>query len=365
MRINFVVQQNEASTLTRGGRPTKLFDVVDFILKSGGSVRGRDLKSLFPQLPALYTLLKSEPGIIKDTSGAFPTLSVSDDLYQQYVSACKEMNRPYYDQKGVQQGSPAPASEEPAAEPPAEPTHWWKYTFKNEKCEFKCSPKKITIKRKTRDGWKTSVIKKGSARSDLYDGLRIDAYNYEDHDLDERLAVAVKTMYYAGFDRIEYEGFKPNRENILHLTECMDGVFGVPANYWKPTVEGCLGKVKSLIKDRIKRNDYGSIVLNDVTLSEKTLNVNVEFYKKAYGDGYSRNYFGRWTFGSLSEYGSRRSTEFPENAWWDGTTSRDTPSGVVQHVVFFREDSDKKGATPNYFAMIADEICITEYLSAD
>lgn len=107
MRINFIVQKNEASTLTRGGHPTKLFDVVELILKNGGSVRGKDLKPLFPQLPALYSLLKSEPGIIRDTAGAFPTLSVSDDLYQRYVASCKEMNRPYYDQKGVQQGAPA------------------------------------------------------------------------------------------------------------------------------------------------------------------------------------------------------------------------------------------------------------------
>ena len=262
--------------------------------------------------------------------------------------------------------APAPA-QEPAAleEPPAELTHWWKYTFKNDKCEFKCSPTKITIKRKLRDGWKTSTIRKGSARSDLYEGLGIAVYSYEHKDLDERLGVAVKVMLYAGYGRIEYEGFKPNRENILHLTECLDGVFGVPADYWKPTEAGCLGKVKSLIKKRINDNDYGSIVLKDVTLSGKTLNVNVEFYKKAYGDSYDRNYYGRWTFDDLSAYGSRRSTEFPENAWWDGTTARDTPSGPVQRVVFFSDDADKRGATPNYFAMIADEICITEYLSAD
>ena len=373
MHINFVVQQNEASALTRGGRPTKLFDVVDLILKNGGSVRGKDLKPLFPQLPALYSLLKSEPGLVRDTTGAFPTLAVSDDLYQRYVAACKEMNRPYYDQKGVQQGAPtgtpatpAPA-QEPAAseEPPAEPTHWWKYTFKNDKCEFKCSPTKITIKRKARDGVKTSTIRKGSARSDLYDAVGISAYSYEHDDLDKRLGIAVKVMLYAGYSRIEYEEFKPNRENILHLTECLDGVFGVPANYWKPTEAGCLAKIKSLIKKRVADNDYGSIVLNDVTLSGKTLDVNVEFYKKAYGDSYDRNYYGRWTFNDLSEFGSRHSTEYPENAWWDGTTSRDTPSGVVQKLVFFDEDADKKGATPNYFALIADEICITEYLSAD
>lgn len=68
MRINFIVQKNEAATLTRGGLPTKLFDVVELILKNGGSVRGRDLKQLFPQLPALYSLLKSEPGILRDTT---------------------------------------------------------------------------------------------------------------------------------------------------------------------------------------------------------------------------------------------------------------------------------------------------------
>ena len=117
MHINFVVQQNEASALTRGGRPTKLFDVVDLILKNGGSVRGKDLKPLFPQLPALYSLLKSEPGLVRDTTGAFPTLSVSDDLYQRYVAACKEMNRPYYDQKGVQQGAPAGTPATPGACP--------------------------------------------------------------------------------------------------------------------------------------------------------------------------------------------------------------------------------------------------------
>lgn len=373
MHVNFIVQQNEASTLTRGGRPTKLFDVVDLILKNGGVVRGKDLKPLFPQLPALYSLLKSEPGILRDTTGAFTTLSVSDDLYQRYVAACKEMNRPYYDQKGVQQGAPAgtPATpapaQEPAAseEPPAEPTHWWKYTFKNDLCEFKCSPEKITIKRKTGGSWKTFSIRKGSARSDLYDAVHIATYGYEKDDLDERLGVAVKVMLYAGYGRIAYEEFKPNRENILHLTECLDGVFGVPENYWKPTEEGCLGKVKSQIKARIKNNDYGSLVLDDITLTGKTLNVSVEFYKKAYGDSYSRNYYGRWAFDNLSEYGSRRSTHFPENAWWNGTITRDTPSGVVQKTVFYSEDSDKKGATPNYFAMIADEICISEYLNAD
>lgn len=373
MHINFIARQNEATALTRGGRPTRLFDVVDLILKNGGTVRGRDLKPLFPQPPALYSLLKSEPGILRDTTGAFPTLSVSDDLYQRYVAACKEMNRPYYDQKGTQQGTPAgtPAAPEPAQgsaaaeDPPAEPTHWWTYTFKNDKCEFKCSPKKITIKRKMRDGWKTFLIRKGSARSDLYDAVGVSTYNYTHGDLDERLGVAVKVMKYAGYGRIEYEGFKPNRENILHLTECLDGVFDVPSDYLKPTEAGCLRRVKRLIEERIKGNTYGSIVLNGVTLSGKTLNVDVEFYKKAYGDGYSRNYSGRWTFDDLSSYGSRRSTDFSENAWWNGTTASGTPSGPVQHVVFFSDDADKNGATPNYFAMIADEICITEYLSAD
>lgn len=332
MHINFGAQQNEASALTRGGRPTKLFDVVELILKNGGSVRGKDLKSLFPQLPALYSLLKSEPGLVRDTTGAFPALSVSDDRYQRYVAACKEMNRSYYDQKGAQQGAPAgtPATPAPTSEEPAaEPTHWWKYTFKNDKCEFKCSPTKITIKRKVRDGVKTSSIRKGSARSDLYDAVGLSVYSYEHKDLDERLGIAVKVMLYAGYGRIKYEDFKPNRENILHLTECLDGVFGVPADYWKPTEAGCLGKVKSLIKKRIKDNDYGSIVLNDVTLSGKTLNVNVEFYKKAYGDGYDRDYYGRWTFDDLSEFGSRNSTEYPENG---GGMER--PPGIRQAGLF-------------------------------
>lgn len=123
MHVNFIVQQNEAVALTRGGRPTRLFDVVDLILKNGGSVRGKDLKPLVPQPPALYSLLKSEPGILRDTTGAFPTLSVSDDLYQRYVAACKEMNRPYYDQKGTQQGAPAgtPVAPEPAPGTPSGP----------------------------------------------------------------------------------------------------------------------------------------------------------------------------------------------------------------------------------------------------
>lgn len=55
MHINFGAQQNEASALTRGGRPTKLFDVVELILKNGGSVR-KGFEVAVPATPGIVFL---------------------------------------------------------------------------------------------------------------------------------------------------------------------------------------------------------------------------------------------------------------------------------------------------------------------
>jgi len=123
MHVNFVVQQNESTTLSRGGRPTKLFELIEAIVRRGNKVRGRDLKDIFPQLPALYTLLKSEPGIVKDTSSAYPTLSVSDELYAKYVEAAKALHRPYFDKDGTEHSGPwvSGSSTQNAPEPKKEP----------------------------------------------------------------------------------------------------------------------------------------------------------------------------------------------------------------------------------------------------
>lgn len=92
-QIHLVSSKSEASALIRGGRPTKLFDVVDFIIKNGGKCRGKDLHQFFTRPQVLYSTLRNASGIVRDTSGSFPALAVTDDLKKDYIAACKELGR--------------------------------------------------------------------------------------------------------------------------------------------------------------------------------------------------------------------------------------------------------------------------------
>lgn len=104
---------NEASALIRGGKPTKLFAVVNTIASLGNKARSSDLTAHFVQPIGFYSMLKDTPGIIKDTSGTRPLYSVSDDLYKQYVDACKQLGKRPWSLEGTKPGS-APASPAPA-----------------------------------------------------------------------------------------------------------------------------------------------------------------------------------------------------------------------------------------------------------
>ncbi len=107
---------NEASALIRGGKPTKLFSVVNTIASLGNKARATDLTAHFVQPPGFYLMYQSTPGIIKDTSGGRPFYSVTDDLYKQYVDACKQLGKTPWSLDGTKQGSsPAsPVPKEPA-----------------------------------------------------------------------------------------------------------------------------------------------------------------------------------------------------------------------------------------------------------
>lgn len=104
---------NEASALIRGGKPTKLFAVVNTIASLGNKARSSDLTAHFVQPISFYSMLKDTPGITKDTSGTRPIYSVTDDLYKQYVDACKQLGKRPWSLEGTKQGS-APASSAPA-----------------------------------------------------------------------------------------------------------------------------------------------------------------------------------------------------------------------------------------------------------
>lgn len=84
---------DEASMMIRNGKPTKLFSVVDTVARSGNKARATDLFSLFVQPMSFYSLFKATPGLEKHQEGSRPVYSVTDDLYQQYVAACKQLGR--------------------------------------------------------------------------------------------------------------------------------------------------------------------------------------------------------------------------------------------------------------------------------
>jgi hypothetical protein len=92
-KIHLVTSKDEASVLVRGGRPAKLFEIVDYIMKNGGKCRGKDLHQFFTRPQVLYSTLRNASGIIRDTSGSFPALTITDDLKKDYIAACKELGR--------------------------------------------------------------------------------------------------------------------------------------------------------------------------------------------------------------------------------------------------------------------------------
>lgn len=114
MRIHVrEVRTDEAALMVKGGKPTKLFAVVNTIASLGNKARSSDLTAHFVQPISFYSMLKATPGITKDTSGTRPIYSVTDDLYKQYVNACKQLGKRPWSLEGTKQGS-APASPAPA-----------------------------------------------------------------------------------------------------------------------------------------------------------------------------------------------------------------------------------------------------------
>ena len=108
---------HEASALIKGDKPTKLFAVVNTIASLGNKARSSDLTVHFVRPISFYSMLKATPGIIKNTSGTRPIYSVSDDLYKQYVDACKQLGKRPWSLEGTRQGSTpvSPAPAKPAA----------------------------------------------------------------------------------------------------------------------------------------------------------------------------------------------------------------------------------------------------------
>lgn len=91
MKIHVGSKINEAALMIRGGKATKLFEIVNTIAELKNHARSSDLVSLFSQPLGFYTIAKSTPGIKRTVEGKRPFYSVTNELYQQYVDACKQL----------------------------------------------------------------------------------------------------------------------------------------------------------------------------------------------------------------------------------------------------------------------------------
>ena len=74
----------EAFALSKGKKPTKLFEVIEYILSHGGEAKSRDLAKLFSTPSVFYSSVSKAPGLERQGD----TYRVSDALYEGYKVAC-------------------------------------------------------------------------------------------------------------------------------------------------------------------------------------------------------------------------------------------------------------------------------------
>ena len=107
-----------ASLMIRGGKPTGLFEVVGRIAAKGNQAYARDLQGIYSQYMGLRNVLFNTDGLGYEQVPGKPyyVYSVSPELHRSYVSACKDLGRPfYYDLKGMKRDTKtdAPYSDAP------------------------------------------------------------------------------------------------------------------------------------------------------------------------------------------------------------------------------------------------------------
>lgn len=132
---------NEASALiSRGGEPTKLFQVIDYIMEGGNDATILDLQPIFPHVSTLYVTLKNTPGILTYTDGRTAHYCITRELYDQYKRASREIGweaNPWVENKAAKAAkAPAPSTHRakpaPAPAPTYEPGSWDDYKANGE-----------------------------------------------------------------------------------------------------------------------------------------------------------------------------------------------------------------------------------------
>ena len=107
---------NEATLMIRGGKPTGLLDVVDRIAQAKNKARAQNLQGIYSHYMALSQLLTNTAGIKRELVPGKPyyEYSVTDDLYRQYVDACKALKLDYYTLDGqLVRNAPSKPAEPP------------------------------------------------------------------------------------------------------------------------------------------------------------------------------------------------------------------------------------------------------------
>lgn len=113
---------NEATLMIRGGKPTGLLEVVGRIAQAKNKARAQNLQGIYSHYMALSQLLTNTAGIKRELVLGKPyyEYSVTDDLYRQYMDACKALKLDYYTLDGqlVRNGPSKPAEPpKPATSP--------------------------------------------------------------------------------------------------------------------------------------------------------------------------------------------------------------------------------------------------------